>query len=468
MLFEQSLKQSLSQKIDPKLIMANNILQLSNIELHQLIEQELAENPALELPEEDACENCNKPKSECETCPFAPKIEIDDIDISKYEIEQPVDFAADYDEESDFVANVRSEVTLQDYLSTSVRAIISNSDYDIADYIISNINDSGYLEGQIEEFALDLGCSIEDIERILSIIQTMDPPGVGARDLRECLKLQLIRLAEDGEGNKIALEMVENFWQEMLSGKFNKIARALKVNIEHILRAEEYIKTSLTPYPGSAFRPPFANDPSDFTSTVKPDVIVKRTNSGFEIEINGYDQYVLNVNSSYRDMYEKIKEGKNSFSNEDKKHITEFVERADLFIKYINERRRTLRNITKYIVEYQQGYIETGSKAFLRPLTRTQIAKRLNMHESTVSRATANKYIQLPSEEVISFDFFFESATSVKDMIMQMIAEEDKSNPLSDQQIADILKEKGFDVARRTVVKYRESQKILSSRQRRR
>ena len=203
-------------------------------------------------------------------------------------------------------------------------------------------------------------------------------------------------------------------------------------------------------------------------ASVKPDVIVRRTAAGYEIEIAGNDQYYLNINSKYRTMYEELKNGQaKKYSKEETKHIVEFVERADMFIHYINERRRTLRQITKAIIEFQQGYLETGSKAFLRPLTRTKIARTLKVHESTVSRATANKYIQLPSEEVISFDFFFDGSVSVKDMIGDLIASENHSNPLSDQQIATILQESGFNVARRTVVKYREAQKILSSRQRR-
>ncbi len=154
-------------------------------------------------------------------------------------------------------------------------------------------------------------------------------------------------------------------------------------------------------------------------------------------------------------------------SLDEKKHVVEFVERADLFIKNINQRRRTLRQITRAIVDYQQGYLETSSKAFLRPLTRSRIAKALKIHESTVSRATSNKYVQLPSEEVVDFDFFFDNAASTKDLIEELIANEDKNNPLSDQEIAKILKERGMTIARRTVVKYRESMKILSSRQRR-
>lgn len=471
MLIEQGLRHSLTQKIDPKLIMANNILQLSSVELQQVVEQELAENPALEVPEDDPCENCEHPKTLCLDCPFRKQSpSSDDVDLSVYELEQPIDFAADFeDSEGDFIANIRAEVTLRDHLIELLHALMPSEQWAVGEYIVSNINESGYLEGSVEEFSLDLNRDVDEIEAVLAVIQTFDPPGVGARDLRECLKIQLERLEEDDQANSIALAMVKDFWQEMLGGKVGRIARRLKVTAKDVAAAIDFIKKQLNPYPGNSFRQPYQSDSENRGGSVKPDVVVRRTPAGYEIDVAGHDQYFLNINARYRAMYDDIRNGgAKDYSGEDKKHITEFVERADLFIRYINERRRTLRNITRAILEFQQGYIETGAKSFLRPLTRTKIARTVKMHESTVSRATANKYVQLPSEEVLPFEFFFDGSTSVKDLIGVLIASENKESPLSDQQIATILQERGHNVARRTVVKYREAQKILSSRQRRR
>jgi RNA polymerase sigma-54 factor len=451
--------------------MANSILQLTSLELQQVVEQELAENPALEVPEEDACENCDQPKTLCIDCPWhKPTVSADDTDLSIYELEQPVDFASDNDDDGgDFIANIRAEITLHDHLTTLLRGALSSNHWQVGEYIISNITDSGYLEITVEEIAHELVREIEEVEGVLAVIQTFDPPGVGARDLRECLKLQLERLEEDEKGSRVALAMVRDYWTEMLGGKIGRIARRLRVSAKDVLAAIDFVKRQLNPYPGNSFRPPYQTDADDFTSSVRPDVIVRRTPEGFEIEIVGHDQYVLNVNSTYSRMYEEIKNGGAAkYSKDDKKHIIEFVERADLFIRNINQRRRTLRQITKSVVEFQQAYLETQSRAYLRPLTRTRIARALKLHESTVSRATANKFLQLPSEEVVGFDFFFDGSVSAKDLIGELIATEDKTSPLSDQQIAEILKSRGFDVARRTVVKYREAQKILSSRQRRR
>ncbi|MBI2844108.1 MAG: RNA polymerase factor sigma-54 [Armatimonadetes bacterium] len=469
MLIEQSLKQTLSQRIDPKLIQANNILQLSQLELQQAVEQELAENPALEVPEDDPCDGCDMPKTLCIDCSFQKQKLDAEVDLSIHELEITTDFSGDPEGETDFLSNVEAEVDLRNHLCTLIRAVVPGDDYDVAEYLLSNINDSGYLDCTIAEAAATLDRDEEDVEAVLALIQTLEPSGVGARNLRECLRIQLEHLEEDGQGNPVALAIVRNYWQEMVARRVGRIARRLKVPQKEVLAALDFIKNSLNPYPASAFRNPWTSKPNDAGSSVRPDVIVRRTPAGYEIEVVQNDQHLLTINSHYKQAYQDLKsgEGKN-YSEDEKKHILEFVERANLFIRNLNQRRRTLRMITKNVVEFQQGYMETTSKAFLRPLTRTKIARTLKIHESTISRATSNKYVQLPSEEIVPFDFFFDGSVSVKDLIGELIAGEDRSSPLSDQAIAEMLQERGLNIARRTVVKYREAQKILSSRQRRR
>ena len=206
------------------------------MELQQAIEQELAENPALEVPEDDPCENCEHPKTLCLDCPFRKQsITSDDSDLSVYELEQPIDFAADSEDgEGDFIYNLRQEVTLQDHLTELLHSSLPSEQWRVGEYIISNINESGYLEGSVEEFSLDLNVDMDEIEAVLAVIQTFDPPGVGARDLRECIEIQLERLAEDDQGNPVALAMVQEYWQEMLSGKIGRIARRLKVTARDV------------------------------------------------------------------------------------------------------------------------------------------------------------------------------------------------------------------------------------------
>jgi len=469
LLIEQGLRQALTQRIDPKLIQANTILQLSQLELQQAIEQELMENPALEVPEDDPCDGCETPKALCIDCIFnKQKTSSDETDLSVYELEIPTDFVSDPDGENDFISNIEAAVTLQGHLRILLRAVVPKDQYEIADYLVANIDDTGYLSCTVEEVADSLGVSGQEVEAVLALIQTFEPSGVGARDLQECLRIQLEHLEEEGKGNRIALIIVRNCWQDMIARRIGRMARRLKVTQKEINEALAYIKNCLNPYPGNGFRTPWASKPNNPGTAIRPDVIVRRTLSGYEIEVVQPEQYLLGINMHYKKAYIELKNGNGKkYSDDEKKHIIEFVERSDLFIKNLNQRRRTLRLITKAIVEFQQGYLETGSKSFLRPLTRTKIARMLKMHESTVSRATSNKYVQLPSEEIVPFDFFFDSSVSVKDLIGELIANEDRNNPLSDQMIAEILQQRGLAVARRTVVKYREAQKILSSRQRR-
>ncbi|MDO8683578.1 MAG: RNA polymerase factor sigma-54 [Armatimonadota bacterium] len=470
MRIEQGLRQAQTQRIDPKMILANQVLQLTSLELQQAIEQELAENPALEVSEDDPCQGCDTPKSLCIDCAFQKQaVSSDDVDLSVHEFETTYDFSGDNESEGDFIGNIQAEITLADHLRELYRAVAPEASFDIGEYLISNIGETGYLETTIEEAAKELQITEEEVAAALSILQSLDPPGVGARDLQECLGIQIEQLAEEDQGNTVALAMVRTCWQDMLGHKYGRIARKLKVPVRAVHDAADFIKRKLNPYPGNAFRMPWNNKPDSTRASIKPDVVIKRTPTGYEIEVMGNEQFFLAVNSYYNRMNTEMRNpDAKGYTEQDKKHVFEFVERADLFIKNINQRRKTLRLISKGIIDQQQGYLETGSRSFLRPLTRTRIAHALSMHESTVSRATSNKYVQLPNQEVVSFDFFFDGSLSVKDMIGQMIATEDAHNPLSDQTIAEMLQARGLNIARRTVVKYREAQKILSSRQRRR
>lgn len=466
----QDQSQQQQQRIDPKIIMANTVLQLSSMELQQAIEQELIENPALETEDEDPCSGCELAPFGCKDCSVQQQREVTDHDLSLHELEVSFDFASDpIDDEEDPIGRIQSDLTLDEHLRNQLRNNASGRIAEIADYLVNYINESGYLECDLLEITLELDATDEELEEAVQLIQSFDPPGVGARDLRECMAIQLKYLAEEGKGSPTAERIVRTCWDEMIAQKVNRIARRLKVKPEQVRYALKFIRNRLNPYPAAGFRAPWDTNSAETRNAIRPDVIIRRTPTGYEIEIVSNDHLSLAVNPYYRQMHNEMKNGKSKqYSEQDKKHITEYVERADLFIKNLNQRRRTLRTIAKNVVEYHHGFLDTGSKLFLRPLTRVKLAEMVNMHESTVSRATANKYVQLPSQEVVPFDFFFNHSHSLVDMIVQLIEHEDPSHPLSDQEIADVLTERGIPVARRTVVKYREAQKILSSRQRRR
>ena len=451
--------------------MASTLLQFSGMELQQAIEQELAENPALELEDDEPCASCETAPFMCKDCQYTKQRQQDPLigDASVHELEYVFDFTSDPDDRNDPVGDIRAEFTLHEHLRTQLRNATSGKLYEIGEYLINYIGETGYIKCDLLEVTLELDASDEEIAEAVSIIQTLDPPGVGAKDLRECLLIQLRYLAEEGHGNPIAEHLVRDYWNELKRRKFRRIARGLKVEPEQVEDAVKFIQAKLNPYPAAGFRSPWDYKPSDAKSAVRTDVIIRRTHVGYDIEIVANEHLSLTVNHYYREMHNELRKGlAKKYSPEDRKHIGEYVERADLFIKNLSQRRKTLRNITKQIVEAEHGFLDTGSNLFLRPLTRVKIAKKLGLHESTVSRAIANKYVQLPNEEVVPFGFFFRSSHSVVDMVVQLISNEDPAHPLSDKEIAEILTKQGYPIARRTVVKYREAQKLLSSRQRRR
>lgn len=469
----------LSQRIDPKLIVANTILQLSSLELVQSIESEIVMNPALETLEESGCDgNCIDPVN----CPFCSthlqvreREEAESLDSGEgdSELEGLSYFDIEPNEDYDLFGNLEAETTLQQHLSGLLRATVPDTDFILGEYLINSLDERGWLPDDISLIACDLNLPDAEILRLLAVIQTFDPPGVGARNLQECLLLQLRHLQEESSDRNCkcitnALNMVQGHFDHLVNSRYTKLARALKLSNEDVRTAINYIRTRLNPFPASQFHSPWAHHDTNTKSVIRPDVIIRRGEYSYDIEVPHPESLALSVNPQYREAYLRIKNGDGSFTADERKHYTEYVERAERFIQNINQRRLTLRQITGCIAECQSGFLETGSRQFLRQLTRTHIAHRLDIHESTVSRATANKYVQLPNQEVISFDIFFKGALSIKEAIETIIHEEDSSNPLSDQQIVDLLKQRGIDVARRTVVKYRDEAKILSSTRRRR
>jgi RNA polymerase sigma-54 factor len=312
------------------------------------------------------------------------------------------------------------------------------------------------------------------LENAVQLLQSCDPAGIGARDLRECLLLQLKQLESEGRGNTLATKLVDQHWDNLAQRKYDQTARKLKTTREDVETAVKYIQSELSPDPAGQYRQPWEYKPDTRSETVRPDVTIRRTETGFEIEVTSYSFPTINVSARYRRLYEQIKSGSGHDKNgphltlQERRHIIQYVERADIFLKNLLQRQKTIERITRYLIEAQQGFVETGSRAFLLPLTRTELARRTGLHESTVSRALLHKYIQMPSQEVLQFDTFFASAGSAKDAIAAMISQENPEHPLSDEALRIELKDRGIELARRTIVKYRESLRIPASYLRRR
>jgi RNA polymerase sigma-54 factor len=467
-------------KVTPKQIAANYILQLSSMELQDVINQELQENPALDMEETQSCPLCGNPMAGrvCLTCFGTGK----GAATSAYQDGEPLEGTSlmqrdDDDEDFDPIVRAEAEQTFAEYLSWNVRVMLPQRLHPIAEYLIGNLNDSGYLEVPLEQAAKTMNVPLADAEEVLRVIQSIEPFGLGARDTRECLLIQMERLTEMGEDVPAhARTIVADRFRELGEHKFGDIAQALRISREEVQAAWDYIKENLNPHPAHAF----AAGPNGLSiggrqAALRPDVLIVRNEQDvFEVEVIESRRFQLKVNPVYRQLVGELQAARSAgarapqMSDDDRQHIREYVTRAKFFIDNINQRRQTMARITQVIVECQEEFLRHGVQS-LRPLTRAEVGERIGMHESTVSRATAGKFVMLPSGQVIAFSMFFTASLGTKDVIKNIIDAEDRGRPYSDQEIVEKLRgDHGIILARRTVAKYREELQILPARLRKR
>lgn len=451
----QTVKTSTTTRVDPKVVLGSQVLQLSQPDLIQAIDRELDENPALERIDE-------------------PETPISDEDVLKAvapaELKQT---APDYEamrslpndgaEQTDWVDLTPCSDTLWDHLRAQLSPQTSPEDKELLDYLIGSVNDRGYLSCTVEDAALDCNTSLEAAEELLLRLQSCEPAGVGATDLRNCLALQLRDAESDAE--RMARFMLNNCWEELVARNANAIQRKFNVDPELVEQAFSEI-LMLKPFPGEGYSVHNVPTQADKVSPAMPDLSFTLDEAGWLIEVLGPSPMSLRVNRSYLKRQGELDEMRKAPKDE-KRHIEEFVGRANLFKEALEQRRKLLGKMGTYLVEKQGGFISTGDYQFLKPLTRSKLANDLDVHESTISRATNGKFCQLPNGEVIAFEVFFKPALRVQKMIEEILSFENPSNPLSDERIREMLAEKGVEVARRTVNKYRSRNKQLSSRQRR-
>jgi RNA polymerase sigma-54 factor len=301
----------------------------------------------------------------------------------------------------------------------------------------------------------------EAIERVLFLLQSLEPIGIGARNLRECLLIQINYLQNEGIVCPVAAEIVKSHLQELAEHKFSRIASELGIAVDDVAEASDFIRHRLNPFPAQGYGAPDPSASESRTTIILPDVIISQgERESFDVEVIESKRFFLRITPLYQQLAANLDREPDRFTEEERRHIKQYVSRAKLFIANINQRRQTLQKITEYIVEAQKAFLTNGVRQ-LKPLTRAAVAYHLGMHESTVSRATASKYVMLPSRKVIPFSDFFTASLSVMDVIKELIASE--TSPLTDQEIADELARRGIVIARRTVAKYREQLGILPS-----
>lgn len=446
----------------PRLQQALKLLQMPTQELQQVLKQEILQNPLLEEIDEEVEETIEDEESEEED---------EDKDKDKDEIDWDDYFEtgfglgsgfAEEEEREEFLERVPvAKQSFSDFMMSQLRlATDDEQDLEIGEYLIGSLDDSGYLTCPLKEVADTFGVAEERVEVVLKIIQTFEPSGVGARNLKECL---LMQLATKDLLDTVAARIVENHFDEFKQKKYLDISKKLKISLKEIQEQAKVIGT-LNPKPGLDI---IADEPK----YVIPDLIVERVGEKYVVFLNDRNIPRLRISQSYRNELQRNPR----ISTETKDFIQGRLKNAKWLIQTIEQRRRTMIKVMESIVEEQRDFFDHGA-VHMRPLTLQQVASKISMHESTVSRVTTNKYVQTP-RGVYELKFFFGSALgtqsgdevsakSAKIRIREIIENEDSKKPLSDQKIADILKKDGLIIARRTVAKYREQLGVLPARHR--
>jgi len=465
------LQLKLKQTLAPQLIQSLKMLQMPILKLEQTLRHELSTNPLLEEIESPEIEPADtEPEFDVGNIREDARDEIDPqlskIDWENYLNDDDYSYRSrDVNEqhEDSFLATVSTEKNLYEHLHEQLSFLrLSDEQHQIGEYILGNIDGSGYLVVSAAEMAEELGIPVVKIEEVLALIRKFDPSGVGARNLRESL---MIQLRDRGLENSLAYRIVEDHIYELEKKSILQLSKLMGVPFEKIQAAMTIIKSlSPTPAHGRFESPAIA---------IVPDLIVERIGDDFVVFHNDRHTPRLRVNPSYRSL---VKRG-NASSTDTKKYISQKLEQARWLINAINQRRNTMIRVMEAIVEEQRDFFEKGVE-FLRPLIMEDIAQRVQMNVATISRVSNGKYVQTP-HGVFEIKYFFNAGISrsdggemskrhVKNRIEEIIKAEDQENPLSDQEIYKLLQDEGIKLARRTVTKYREEAKIQPARFRRR
>jgi RNA polymerase sigma-54 factor len=461
---------ALHQVLSPQLQQSLLILQTPLLELRNLVRQEMETNPVLEeLPTElspDERETAepstdNNFKDEFEKLASLDEEWRDYMAQSGGYREGFRSSQEAQEKRQFFFDSIPVQETLQQNLIGQLnQTALGADDRKTAEMIIGNIDDNGFLQSTPEQMALNSGIPKENFEKLLALIQTFHPAGVGARDLRECLLLQLQR---QGKENTLEYKIISEHMEDLGKRRFPEIARRMDISVEEVQKAADKIGR-LNPRPGQIF----AAAPQNY---VLPDVTVEKVDDDYQIILNNEQIPHLRISNLYKDIIAQDKNG-----SEVKDYIRDKIRSGKFLIRSIHQRQQTISNIAHEIVSRQRDFFEHGP-AHLKPMTMGEIADAIGVHETTVSRAVSGKYMATP-QGIFEMKYFFTSGyqtaagesmsnTSVKEAILDLVKHEDGNAPLSDQQIVEILNERGIPIARRTVAKYRDELNILPSNMRR-
>lgn len=474
-----SLQQKLLQKLSPQQIQVIKLLEIPTLQLEQRIKKELEENPVLELESDtpdtsdDVNEDNEQAGNEDDEFSYDDYLNEEDDDIPAYKTSTNNYSKDDKYVEIPFSVGVTFHENLRDQLSM---VSLSEEDSQLAEYIIGNIDDDGYLRRDLMAISDDLAFNLnmevpeEKLEEVLKVIQQLDPPGIGARDLRECLLLQLNR--KKNGSHDLARSIVKDYFDEFTRKHYEKIKKKLDLSDEDLKYGIDQV-LKLNPKPGSSY----SNPHNKSNQHIIPDFILENVDGELVLSLNQQNVPDLKINDSYLDMLRSLVEHnkqKNKNQKEAMMFVKQKVDSAKWFIDAIRQRNHTLLLTMSEIIDFQKEYFKEGDETRLKPMILKDIAERTGLDISTISRVSNSKYIQTHFG-IFALKYFFSeglqkddgeevSTREIKKILQECIVNEDKHKPLTDEKLTQILKEKSYNIARRTVAKYREQLDIPVAR----
>ena len=463
-MLNQKLQLKLSQKLSPQQIQLMKLIQMTTAELEQKVKNEIEENPALEHGSE-VSESFNDDHSE-----FDSDVHNEDIDVDDYLSDQNDDYTQNFystnEENNNF--QTKSSPSFHQFLDNQSRnLILSDKEKPLCEFLIGSIDESGYLRREIDDIIDDLAftqniiTSKDDILSVLKKIQDLDPPGVGARSLQECLLIQLTKKTSHKESILNSIKIIKSEFELFSKKKFSKLSEKLNLSDNDLKVAIDEI-SKLNPKPGGSITSEFSNN------TIIPDFILKIQDGELIVELNKRNSPELRLSNSYKNILEGYKNdpNKSKSQNQAMQFLKQKLDSAKWFIEAVEQRYQTLFQTVDAIVTFQNDYFLSGEESDLKPMILKDIAEKINMDISTISRVANSKYIDTPYGIKLLKSYFSEgmknkdgediSTIEIKKTLKQIIDDEDKAKPLSDIELSKGLSDKGYKVARRTVSKYRE------------
>ena len=460
-MLNQKLQLKLSQKLSPQQIQLMKLIQLTTAELEQKVKNEIEENPALEHGSESLDTDSND---------FDSEVQSEDVNVDDYLSDENDDFSQNFystnEENNNF--QTKSSPSFHQYLDNQSRNLILNDkEKPLCEFLIGSIDESGYLRREVDDIIDDLAftqniiTNRDDVISVLKKIQDLDPPGVGARSLQECLLIQLNKKTNQKESILNSIKIIESEFELFSKKKFSKLSEKLNLSDNDLKESIDEI-SKLNPKPGGSISSEFSNN------TIIPDFILKIEEGELIVELNKRNSPELRLSNSYKNILEGYKNdpNKSKSQNQAMQFLKQKLDSAKWFIEAVEQRYQTLFQTVDAIVTFQNDYFLSGEESDLKPMILKDIAEKINMDISTISRVANSKYIDTPYGIKLLKSYFSEgmknkdgediSTIEIKKTLKQIIDDEDKAKPLSDIELSKGLSEKGYKVARRTVSKYRE------------